>query len=66
MMRDPSNSPGGDDHLYLARQLSVFYTSKPTKGVPEVVDYVVDDRDREIENSKIRARHRRQDLYRFG
>jgi hypothetical protein len=24
MTRGPSNSPGGDDHPYLARQLSVF------------------------------------------
>jgi hypothetical protein len=54
----PSNSPGGDDHPYLARQLSVFWTGKPTKWVPEVADYAVEDRDRETENSKVCARTR--------
>jgi hypothetical protein len=38
--------------------LSVFWTGKPTKGVPEVVDYAVEDRDRETENSKVCARTR--------
>jgi hypothetical protein len=55
-MIGPSNSPGSDDHPYLAHQLSVFLTGKPTKGVPEVVDYAVEDRDRETENSKVCAR----------
>jgi hypothetical protein len=36
----------------------VFWTGKPTKGVPEVADYAVEDRDREIENSKVCARTR--------
>jgi hypothetical protein len=35
--------------------VSVFYTGKPTKGVLEVVDCAVEDRDRETENSKVCA-----------
>jgi hypothetical protein len=46
--------------------LSVFWTGKPTKGVPEVVDYAVEDHDRETKNTKVRARHGTQDLYRLG
>jgi hypothetical protein len=38
--------------------VSVFWTGKPTKGVPEVVDCAVEDRDRETENSKVCARTR--------
>jgi hypothetical protein len=30
------NSPGGDDHPYLARQLSVFYTGNLLRGVHKV------------------------------
>jgi hypothetical protein len=36
----------------------VFWTGKPTKGVPEAVDYAVEDHDRETENSKVCARTR--------
>jgi hypothetical protein len=36
----------------------VFWTGKPTKGVPEVVDCAVEDRDRETENSKVCTRIR--------
>jgi hypothetical protein len=36
--------------------LSVFSTGKPSKGVPEVVDYALEDRDRKTENSKVCAR----------
>ena len=44
--KGPSNSPDDlTDHPYLARQLSVFYPGKPTKGVPEVVDCAVGDRE---------------------
>jgi hypothetical protein len=42
----------------LGWMLSVFWTSKPTNGVPEVVDYAVEDHDRETENSKVCARTR--------
>jgi hypothetical protein len=38
--------------------LSVFLIGKPTKGVPEVVDYAVEDRDRKTKNSKVCARTR--------
>jgi hypothetical protein len=58
--------PSGDDHPYLARQLSVFWTGKPTKGVPEVVDCAV----RIVIGRPITRRyaqgHGTQDLYRFG
>jgi hypothetical protein len=37
----PSNSRGVDDHPYLARQLFLFLPGKPTKWVPELVDYVM-------------------------
>jgi hypothetical protein len=42
----------------MARLTDFHCQHKPTKGVPEVVDYAVEDRDRETENSKVCARTR--------
>jgi hypothetical protein len=47
-MRQSNKLAVGDSHRVL-----VFYTGKPTKGAPEVVDCAVEDRDRETENSKV-------------